>query len=276
MNRIASAVSRCCMSQGVRKHRRASLIVIALTAAIACGEPYLHLNPYDPDFPVAIAITGPDTLFSAGELGQFAATATPTFPDTAFVWAADTVTIFQADTSYVADGSVYLTAGQDGKFQSINPPLDPATLTISVEALIGRIDTTVARHLPSCGCDKTIQTVQYRHTGLKSVVLTQRVTRIQLRCPDTHACVPVGVGGISSVWVDGFDALGHQIVALTGAGVNPDTGAVVATFVSRDSTIASVKPKGIRSANVTALKSGSTWIVATRKLLLDSLQLVVH
>ena len=219
--------------------------IVVLVFAIACGEPFLHLNPYDPDFPVAIAITGPDTLFSFEEIGQYVAQATPAFPDTAFVWATDTVTIFQADTAYLADGSVFLKPGNGGLFQSINPPLEPATLTISVAALIGAADTTVARFIepPGCGCNVTIQTKVYRHSGYKKVVLTQRITQIQLRCPDTHACAPVSVGAVSSVWVDGFDALGHQIVALTGAAVNPDTGAVVATFVSRDSTIASVKPK---------------------------------
>ena len=206
---------------------RLTAIVALIGFVAACGEPFVHLNPYDPDFPVTIALSGPDTLFSYGEFGQFTATATPTFPDTALVWAADTVTIFQADTTYVADGSVYLTAGQNGNFQSINPPLYPSTLTISVEALIGRIDTTVARYLTSCGCDKLFlpgrEPVQYRHTGFKSLVVTQRLTRIQLRCPDTHICAGVSAGTTTAIWVDGFDALGHQIAALTNATLNPDT-----------------------------------------------------
>jgi hypothetical protein len=257
-----------------RHVRHRELIGIAvLVFAVSCGEPYLHLNPYDPDTPVTAAITGPDTLFSLGDIGQFSATFTPAFPDSAVVWAADTVTIFQDDTTYVSDGSVYLQAGKSGQFQSINPPLEPATLTIAVEALVGQIDTVVGRCTPEC---HAVKTVQYRHAGYKSLVITQRITRILLRCPDTHACAPLSVGGITSAWVDGFDALGHQIVALTGAAVNPDTGAVVATFLSRDSTIANVKPNGIRAANVTALKTGSTWIVATRKTLLDSLQITVH
>jgi hypothetical protein len=275
MSAVAPALLTGTTRSRAHHHRRALMSTAVLVFSLACGEPFLHLNPYDPDFPVAIAITGPDTLFSVGELGQFVATATPAFPDTAFVWAADTITIFQADTAYVSDGSVYLTAGQNGQFLSINPPLEPATLTISVEALIGKIDTVVGRVLPCCGT-VAVKTELYRHSGFKSVVITQRVTHIQLRCPDTHACVPVAVGGTSSVWVDGFDALGHQIVALTGAGVNPKTGPPVATFVSRDTTIASVSPVGIRSANVTARKAGSTWIVGTRNSLLDSLQLIVH
>jgi hypothetical protein len=108
------------------------------------------------------------------------------------------------------------------------------------------------------------------------VYQTQRVTRIQLRCPDTHACDTVSTGGGWSVWVDGFDALNERIYALTSATANPATGTVIATFAVRDTTIASVSPVGIRAANVTALKSGTTWIVGTRGTLLDSLQLVVQ
>lgn len=236
----------------------------------------MRTNPYDPLFPVQIVITGPDTMFSFSELGHYAAKITPSFPDSALQWAADTVTIFAGDSSYVLDGSVFLRAGQNGEFQSINPPLEPATLKVAVEVLIGAVDTTVDRYLPGLPNPVTIKTVQYRHSGYKSVVLTQRVTRIQLRCPDTHACNPLAVGGTWSVWVDGFDALGHQIVALTGAATNPASGNPIATFVSRDTTVASVATVGIRAANITALQAGTTWIVAKRNSLLDSLQLVVH
>ena len=72
------------------------------------------------------------------------------------------------------------------------------------------------------------------------------------------------------------DALGQPIVALHSPAANPATGTAVATFVVRDTTIASVAPVGIRAATVTARKSGSTWIVATRSSLLDSLQVTVR
>jgi hypothetical protein len=248
------------------------LIVAALMMAVACGEPFLHLNPYDPQFPLAVDVTGPDTLLSLGEVGNYAVRFTPAvFPDSAVTWLADTVTIFSADTTYVSNGSAYLLPAKNGNFQSVNPPLEPAVLKISVEALVAGYDTNLTGS--GGGLAKVIE---YRHTGFKTVVITQRITQIQLRCPDTHACAPFSAGATGTVWVDGFDALGHQIAALTSATVNPDTGAVVATFVSRDPTIARVDPKGIRAANVTALKSGSTWVVATRKTLLDSLQLIVH
>jgi len=65
-------------------------------------------------------------------------------------------------------------------------------------------------------------------------------------------------------------------VALTAATTNPLTGTPVATFVSRDTTVASVLLIGIRAATVTARKTGTTWIVATRGSLFDSLALVVR
>jgi hypothetical protein len=78
------------------------------------------------------------------------------------------------------------------------------------------------------------------------------------------------------VWVDGFDALNRQIYALTSATANPPGSPPIATFVSRDTTIAAVSPVNIRAANVTARKTGTTWIIAIRGALLDSLQLVVQ
>ncbi len=245
-----------------------------LVVSVACGDPYLHTNPYDPAVSVQFTITGPDTLFSYGEFGVYSVQTVPAFPDTAVEWAVDTATIFEAGTgdAVVQGDSLFKPAGA-GTFQSLQPPLEPATLTVEVEALIGRIDTTVARCTPEC---HTIQTNQYRQVGYKRVVLTQRVTRIQLRCPDTHACDTLAAGATWSVWVDGFDALGRQILSLTSATANPASGTPVATYVSRDSTIAGVSPVGIRAATVTALKSGTTWIVAARNALLDSLQVVVR
>jgi hypothetical protein len=244
----------------------------ALIVGVACGDQFLHTNPYDPAFPLSVDIAGPDTLFSLGEIGSYAVRFTPAvFADSAVTWLADTITIFQADTAYVSDGSAYLQGGSGGNFMSVMPPLEPATLKISVEALVASYDTQLT------GKGGGLATVkEYRHTGFKSVVITQRVTRIQLRCPDTHACPALSVGATATIWVDGFDARNQQIAALANPTSNPDTGAVVATFLSRDPTIASVSPAGIRAATVTARKSGTTWIVATRMALSDSLQIVVH
>ena len=261
-------------------YRRAALVVavvaaVALGAAAGCGDPYLHTNPYDPVYPMEFAITGPDSLFSYGEIAQYTVQTTPAFPDTGFRWDIDTVTVVNPrdGTDTVVDGgTVFLPAGP-GAYQSISPPLEPATVTISIVASLGQIDTTVARCRPQC---MTVQTEQQRHTGYKSIVLTQRVPRIRLRCPDTQACDTLAVGGTWSVWVDGFDALGRQIAALTSSVANPPRGPPVVTYVTRGTTIATVMPVGIRVGTVTARKSGTTWIVATRGALADSLQLVVQ
>jgi hypothetical protein len=236
------------------------MIAAALVAAIACGDPYLHTNPYDPLASVNIIVSGPDTIFNYTEIGQFSSQILPAMPDTAVRFA-------------VSDSVAFAPAG-GGSFASMKPPLYPATKTVSVMVMIGQVDTTISEDID--GVPVTIQTYVWRHSGSKNVVLTQRVTKIQLRCPDTHACGALSAGGIWSVWVDGFDALNQPILALYSATANPSTGTPVASFTSRDTTIASVSPVGIRVANVTALKTGTTWIVASRGALLDSLQLTVH
>lgn len=257
--------------------RHAALVALAIILSPACGDPYLHTNPYDPNVPVTFDISGPDSLFSLGEFAQYTVQSTPAFPDTAFSWTVDTVTIIKPDTgATVVDGSTILRPAGAGGYVSIAPPLEPASLTISVTALVGGVDTTVSRYIPQCMCVETFQTQQYRHAGYKPVVLTQRLVRIRVRCPDAHACDTLSVGGAWSVWVDGFDALGHGIVALASAGANPASGPPVATFLSRDTTVASVAPLGMRAANVIARESGTTWVIATRGALADSLQLVVR
>ena len=236
-----------------------------LVAFFACGDPYLHLNPYDPAHAVSVTVTGPDSLFSYAEIAYFGAVIVPAFPDTA-------VKFDSSDSlSFMPAGAASFEAGP-----TIPPPLWPATKTVTVFAGIGAIDTTYSQWNNACACIVTIRTHWYRHVGSKMVVLTQRVVRILLRCPDTNACDPLSAGGAWSVWVDGLDALNHEIVALTAATSNPLTGTPVATFVSRDTTVASVSPVGIRAATVTARKTGTTWIVATRDVLLDSLRLVVR
>ncbi len=249
----------------------------AIVALVACGDPYLHTNPYDPAFPVTFDIVGPDTLFSFGEFAQYSVSTIPAFPDTSFRWDIDTATVINARTGMdtVVDGASVFRPSGPGGYVSILPPTEPATVTIAVVALIGAADTTLARYEPCCG-DVTIQTSTYRHVGYKKVVLTQRLTRIQLRCPDTHSCDTLSVGGTWSVWVDGFDALGRQPPTLTSSSANPRVGPPVVTYTVRDTTIAISAPNGTRAATVTALRSGSTWIVATRGALADSLQLVVQ
>ena len=233
---------------------------MVLVLASACGNAYQRTNPYDPAYPVSISIVGPDTLFSYQETGTYSVQIVPAFPDTAFRYGS-------------SDSVVFPPAGV-GTFRSNAPPLYPATRTVTVCGGVGSIDTLSSTAPLVVGPVPTVKI--YRHSASKVVVLTQRVTRIQLRCPDTHACDPLSVGGTWSVWADGFDALNQQIVALHSSTVNPATGTAVATFATRDPTIASVSPVGIRAATVTALKTGTTWIVGTRGALLDSLPLVVR
>ncbi|HEY2849245.1 MAG TPA: hypothetical protein VGI97_05165 [Gemmatimonadaceae bacterium] len=265
------------------RHRVLSLIGAGVLI-VACGDPYMHTNPYDPVFPVEIDISGPDSIFSYEELAQYSAQTTPMFPDSAVTWLVDTFTLHRpgpVDTSFdgmtlplpnrgdtIVEGTSYFTPSTPGTFQSFKPPLEPTTLTVTIEALLGAVDTTVSVN------GGLVDTKTYRHTAYKKVVLTQRVTHVQLRCPDTHACDTLAVGGTWSVWVDGFDALGHGILALADPAANPPGATPVATFTSRDTTVASVSPVNIRAANVTALKAGTTWVVATRGLLSDSVLVV--
>jgi hypothetical protein len=254
---------------------RLILAIGALVIVAACGDPYAATNPYDPEALVTFTITGPDTLFSLGEQGHYTVQTNPALPDTAFQWAVDTATIFRPGVGpTVVDGETVLSPSGTGSFTSLAPPLEPAAVTVAIAALVGSVDTTESRFINNRTV--IIHTTVPRHIGYKGVVLMQRVTRIQLRCPDTHACDTLTAGGTWSVWVDGFDALGRQIVALTGSLANPLTGTPVVTYVVRDTTIALASPVGIRVAAVSALKSGTTWIVAMRGALRDSLLLVVQ
>lgn len=246
-----------------------------LMLVTSCGDPYAATNPYDPDFPVTFTITGPDTLLSLGQTAHFTATTVPAFPDSAFRWTADSVTLVTAGIrGAIVNGTSILQPGAPGSFTSIAPPLEPETATIVVAALVGSVDTTLQRYIDTSYV--TIRAIEPRHVGYKTVVVTQRLTRIQLRCPDTHACAPLAVGDSALVWVDGFDALGLQIAVLRTPRANPLTGTPIATYVVRDPTIATFAPLGVRVAAVTALAPGTTWIVGTRGALSDSLQLVVH
>jgi hypothetical protein len=229
-----------------------------LVAAVACGDPYQHTNPYDPVYPVTVSIVGPDTVFNFEQTVQFSGQSDPAFPDSAFQFG-------------VSDSIAFVPAAA-GAFIARGTPLWPAYATVTVIAGVGAIDTFLA---PPAG-GNAIRKTFFRHATTKTVVLTQRVVRIQLRCPDTHACDTVPVGGTWSVWTDGFDAGNQEIVALHSPVANPGTGTPVATYSVRDPTVATFTPAGIRAATVTALKSGTTWIIGTRGTLLDSLKLVVQ
>jgi hypothetical protein len=224
-----------------------SLGAMALSALAACSD-LVHSNPFDPASTVDVTIAGPDTLFSVGQLGQYTIQSVPSFTDPTAAWSA-------------SDGTILGLEGA-GSFQLLGAPLFPATRSIQLSLSIGLY------YLPHGS--------MYRRSFSRSVTVTQRLVSIKLRCPDTHACGAIAVGSAWSVWVDGADALGSQISGLTDPAFNPTTGTPIATFVVRDTTIATASPVGVRVATVVARRTGTTWIVASRGLLTDSLQLVVR
>jgi hypothetical protein len=249
------------MSATHSARRCVSPVVIAvLVAAVACGDPYVRTNPYDNLVPVTITISGPDTIYNYRQQGHFAATSVPAFPDSAFQFSS-------------SDTFSFAPAGP-GNWIAIGTPLYPKVGAVTLFAGVGAIDTQPRDAGNVSGPAPHV--TAWRHQTSKIVYLTQRVVRILLRCPDVHSCDPVSAGSTWSVWVDGFDATNQKIASLFSATANPATGTAIATFASRDSTIATVVPVGIRAATVTARKSGATWIVATRDTLRDSLKLVVR
>lgn len=247
---------------GARTNRGALLAAGAALCVLsyACGNDYLHTNPYDPAFPVTMTLEGPDTLFNLGEVGTYTVHTSPAFPDTAITFAA-------SDTfEFVPSGP--------GNFESKAPPLWPATVQVAAYAYIGMTDTTISRS--EGGATVTIQTKIPRHSAFKNVILTQKVTKLSLRCPDTNACDTLSAGNTWSVWADGFDAHGLRVYAFFSSTANPSTGPAFVTYTVRDTTIASASAVGIRVATVTARRTGTTWIVAARDALRDSLKLVVR
>lgn len=256
--------------------RRYSLVIAAaLAVAVACGDPYRHTNPYDPAVDVHLTIVGPDTLFSAGEVGHYTVQTTPPWPDSGVVWTIDSFANSPPNPcgTPVALNLLLKPAGP-GAYQTSSPPLEPSTYSIPIEAWLGSIDTSVV--YGTCGGAIKMLDVWYpRHFASKTVVVMQRVTQIQLRCPASHACGPLSVGDSAFVWADAYDALGQPPTAYRVSTDNPPIGTPLVTYASRDSTIARSSPVGVRVTRVTAMKSGATWIVATRGTLADSLQVVV-
>lgn len=229
--------------RALMKPRRTALIgFFALVAAVACND-YKRTNPFDPatvSSDLHLAVIGPDTLFTIGQIAEFTLGGTPVFTDPGELW--------MASNGYELDGD------GTGTFDLYSAPLYPATDVVDVALGIGHRGSSFIR------------------TFVKGVVVTQRLVRMQLRCPDTHACDAQAAGGTWSIWVDGFDKGGRGIVGMEVPTTNPAKGKPIATFVSRDTTIAAVAPVGIRAANVSALTSGTTWIVATRVALADTLR----
>lgn len=252
----------------------------ALIVAFACGDPYRHLNPYDPVVPVTFEITGPDSLFALGDSAQYSATTAPGFADTSFVWLSGLVT-YPRNTMGLVDtvidgATVFRPASGIGAYITQMIPLEPDVAIATVAAGLGQYDTTVTTPCSVAQCTAKHANF-YRHVGYKSVFLSQRLVSIHLRCVGTTTCDTLAAGGTWSVWVDGLDANSRPPSALSLQSSNLHGGKpAVATYIVRDTSVASVVPDGIRAATVTALKAGTTWIVGTHLALRDSLKLVVQ
>jgi hypothetical protein len=226
---------------------RAQFLSVALTGFAGCSD-LTHTNPFDPASDITVTMAGPDTLFSIGQLGQYVVQSVPSFTDPTALWSASDARVLRIDGV--------------GSFEVLGAPLYPQTESVQLSLSIGLY------YLPHGS--------MYRRSFSRSVVVTQRLVSIKLRCPGTHACDAIAVGSAWSVWADGTDALGSQISGLADPAFNPATGTPIATFVVRDTTIATAAPIGVRVATVLAKNHGTTWIVASRGALLDSLRLTVR
>jgi hypothetical protein len=220
----------------------------SLVLALACID-FQHTNPFDPAVPLQVTIR-PETLFSVGGVIQFTFATVPPLTDPEANW---------------LGGSSHLSTaplGSGGVFYSTGAPLWPQTEIVPMTIEVGRAD--INHH------------TDYRKSFNGSVVITQRLVRIQARCPGVPACDVLSVGASTSVFVDGYDALGSGIAGLSDPTANPLTVAPIATFTVRDTTIATAASVGMRVATVTAKRTGATWMVAQRDSLRDSLRLIVR
>jgi hypothetical protein len=233
----------------------AAICAAALVVVVACGDPYLHTNPYDALTPLQATIIGPDSLFSVGQVAHYSLKSTPAFSDTSGQWnSSDSTTVIPA--AY-------------GDFQVYHPPLEPEVATVQLSDFLAAFDTA--------GSVAGTVSVNWRHAVYRTVVVMQRLVTITLRCPAAHVCVPLAAGDTTSIWIDGFDALGSPVIGLVFPTANRFSGTPIAVFVSRDTTVVGVSPPvGIREVVVTARAPGTAWIVATRGALRDSVQVVVH
>lgn len=154
--------------------RRSAYTALALLLSLACADcgEYAHRNPYDPDTATRITISGPDTLWSIGEIAQYTATVSPTLPDSGIVWG-----------PLVGNGptDVIFPVGR-GKYQSLKIG------TATVVAIVGR------------------------HEGVKQVVVRQRAARVFLFCPRSCTTLAMGpVGVIYVLSVVQYDAHGNAL-----------------------------------------------------------------
>ena len=231
----------------VRRSWVAFAVVLAAAGPSSCRD-FTHTNPFDSSTPIEVTIVGPDTLWNASDFAQYTFQSVPAISDSTARW---------------VGGASDLRGDLSGGYLVYYPPLYPETEAINIVLEIGKYEGDKGHAF-------------WRRAFGKTVIVTQRLVRLQLRCPDVHACDPLAVGEAWNVWLDGFDSTGNRPTGMVAPMDNPDTGAPLAQFVSRDTTIATVSPVGVRAATIAALKSGTTWVVASRGALRDSLQVTVR
>jgi hypothetical protein len=238
----------------MRSMRRAAVLAASasLVCAVACID-FRHTNPFDPIVPVTVTII-PETLFSvAGKVVQFSFAAVPPFTDPRAIWSVGSTDL------YTTDGT--------GLLYSAAAPLWPKTDTIPIAIGIGLHALNNPFVTFSDSLTRTLN---------GSVIVTQRLVRIRARCAGALACDSLPVGATASVFIDGFDALGSGLSGLPDSTANPLTALPIFVFTVRDTTIATALPVGMRAATVTAKGVGSTWIVAQRDSLRDSLRITIR
>jgi hypothetical protein len=145
-----------------------ALVAFAAAVTIACGE-YAHTNPYDPETDTRIVITGPDTLWSIGEVAQYSATVSPAIPGGAGIL------LSVADPG---NGTPVLSGGNGGTFQA---------LTVGT----GQVLASVGRHVVG-----------------KRVVVRQRPARVFFFCPNACTSLSLANGTTRELLVGQYDALG--------------------------------------------------------------------
>jgi hypothetical protein len=162
---------------------------------------------------------------------------------------------------------LYTTDGT-GLLYSAGAPLWPKTDTVPITIGIGlhylKYDFSVTH------------SYDYTRTITGSVIITQRLVRIRARCAGALPCDSLPAGAATSIFVDGFDALGSGLSGLPDSTTNPLTASPVFVFTVRDTAIATAAPVGMRAAMVTARRVGSTWMIAQRDSLRDSLRITVR
>jgi hypothetical protein len=141
--------------------RTGLVVASALFVLVESCEAFTHTNPYDPETPFEYAISGPDSLFSLGQVASYAIESKPALADTAGIWSCECLEVVSH-----AGTRTFSMSGQ------VAPPQWPATKTVRLNALIGKYDTIVFINSPAGPSPELVQ--RYRRTLTRTIVITQR------------------------------------------------------------------------------------------------------